>query len=179
MYNTIKDACYAWVNEFNAIPLSAIEKLQEYDESVHEITPLHKYDRVVVYDDEWAGEHGEIVKTCCDKEPDLYAVKLDSDPDNYVVVSEDCLEKEGRFDESIFPMWPTMWSFGDKIDEDWLLGEFGESHLQEVADIGFRIYESEDFGILLGIDTAGFDFYEAFWIPLYKLRGLKWHKEAS
>ena len=44
-----------------------------------------------------------------------------------------------------------------------------------MADCGFRIYEQEDYGYIFGIDGAGYDFYEAHWIPLYKARGLKWH----
>ena len=37
-------------------------------------------------------------------------------------------------------------------------------------------FESEDFGCLLGIDGAGFNFFHHFWIPLYRLRGLQWHE---
>jgi len=44
-----------------------------------------------------------------------------------------------------------------------------------VAKLGLFVFDSEDFGIILGIDGGGFDFYNSFWIPLYKLRGLKWH----
>lgn len=177
-YETIKDACREWVNGFNAIPQSALEKIVSYEgwESVKEITPIHKYSRVRVVYDEWAGEEGEIVKTNCDGEADLYAVKLDSIPDDPKIISEDCLELINT-DEDYFPMWSTLWTFGERIDEEWLTGKYGKSHLQEVADLGFRIYESDDFGILLGIDGAGYDFYEAHWIPLYKLRGLRWHKE--
>lgn len=36
---------------------------------------------------------------------------------------------------------------------------------------------SEDYGYLIGIDGAGYDFYKAHWLPLYKARGLHWHKE--
>lgn len=28
----------------------------------------------------------------------------------------------------------------------------------------------------IGIDGAGYDFYEAHWIPLYEARGLHWHE---
>ena len=54
-----------------------------------------------------------------------------------------------------------------------------------LSECGFRVYESEEFGLFFGIDAAGFDFYEAYWIPLYRARGLQWHdpdtekKEAS
>ena len=62
------------------------------------------------------------------------------------------------------------------IDEDWLKGDFGDNALQIMADIGFRIYEQDDIGYLFGLDSGGHDFYEAYWIPLYKARGLEWHK---
>lgn len=29
------------------------------------------------------------------------------------------------------------------------------------------------------IYDATYDFYEAHWIPLYKVRGLHWHKEEN
>ena len=32
------------------------------------------------------------------------------------------------------------------------------------------------FGYFFGIDGAGYSFYEEHWIPLYKARGLQWHK---
>ena len=174
-FDTLSEACRAWVNEFNAIPVSVLEKLKDYEgwESVREITPISLYGRVRVIFDEFAGQEGEIIGTKYNGEDSMYRVRLDKYPDNPQIISEDCLEQINC--EGYFPMWGTMWSFGDKIDEEWLLGEYCDSHLQEMADIGFRIYESEDFGVVFGIDAAGFDFYEAFWYPLYKLRGLHWH----
>ena len=70
-------------------------------------------------------------------------------------------------------MWGTMWSFTDSSDNSWLEDK---KNLQTMADCGFRIYEQEDYGYIFGIDGAGYDFYEAHWIPLYKARGLEWHK---
>lgn len=93
---------------------------------------------------------------------------------------EDFREVTDRIDEDAepFPMWGTMWQFGDSIDEDWLDGQSGEDGIQIMSDLGFRIYESEDFGHVFGIDGAGYDFYEQHWIPLYEARGLHWHNEA-
>ena len=69
------------------------------------------------------------------------------------------------------PMWGWMWTFNDITDAEWL-----EKHLKEVHECGFRIYYQQDYGYLLGIDGAGYDFYEEHWIPLYEARGLKWHE---
>lgn len=166
-YEKLTDACHVWVEGFNAIPGSAVEKIWEYDESVQEITPVCMSDRVSVIFNEYAGERGEVIGTNVDDTEGLCEIKLD----NGEVIKKysddiEVIEQEGRL-----PIWGYLWTMGDKIDEEWI-----EKNLQTVADLGFRIYESEDFGILIGIDGAGFDFYTAFWQPLYKARGLHWHK---
>ena len=119
---TIKQAAYKWVQEFNAIPMSVIEKLitiSDYTDII-EITPFDE----------------------------------DDTPDD------------------VLPMWGWMWQMTDMTDREWI-----ENNIDTLKDCGFRIYESEDFGYLIGIDGAGYDFYEEHWIPLYKARGLKWHDQ--
>ena len=84
----------------------------------------------------------------------------------------------GRRDEDAdyLPMWGTMWSFGNSADVYWLEEKDG---LELMAECGFRIYEQEDFGYLFGIDGAGYSFMDQHWIPLYKARGLRWHREEE
>ena len=41
------------------------------------------------------------------------------------------------------------------------------------------VYDSDETGILLGVDGCGYDFYESHWIPLYKKIGLRWHDEEK
>ncbi len=77
--------------------------------------------------------------------------------------------------EGFLPMWGTMWSFGDALDNYWLENKGG---LEAMARCGFRVYTQEDYGYIFGIDGAGYDFYEDHWIPLYQERGLHWHEEA-
>ncbi len=81
---------------------------------------------------------------------------------------------EGEDFDTSLPKWGTMWSFSNILDEAWL---DDDENRKVMADCGFRIYEQEDYGYIFGIDGAGYDFYEAHWIPLYKARGLKWHLE--
>ncbi len=76
--------------------------------------------------------------------------------------------------DDFLPMWSTMWTFGESLDEDW-----ARENIQIMQDCGFRVYENDDFGIIFGIDGAGYNFYESHWIPLYKARGLKWHDENA
>ena len=110
---------------------------------------------------------GEVI--AIDDDTKEYTVQLDN---GETITTEGFdLEKE---DYDRFPMWGTMWSFSSSFDEDWAL-----SHLNEMAACGFRLYESEDYGLVFGIDSCGYSFMEAHWIPLYKARGLRWHDEAE
>ena len=76
----------------------------------------------------------------------------------------------------VFPMWGTMWSFHDSID-DWWLEECDGIRL--MSECGFRIYYHQEWGYFFGIDGAGYDFYAEHWEPLYKARGLHWHDEED
>lgn len=168
---TIKEATQEWVKGFNDIPQSLLEKLAKNNpDEFHEITPPSRCDRVYIYNGEHEGDHGEIVRISDDD--DVYVVELDADYKK-VEVKEENFEVER---DDYFPMWGTMWTFGERIDEWWLEDKVG---LQKMADCGFRIYEQEDLGFVFGIDGAGYDFYEAHWIPLYRARGLQWHDETT
>ena len=173
-FDTIKEACQLWVErDMNQVPMSVVEKLQmqsDYNDIV-EITPPSRGDRISVFSGDYGGEHGEIVRHV---DGDEYAVQLDSDeyPDPVTVSSD---EFDAEYDSGL-PMWGTMWSFGNSADDYWLEEKDG---LELMAECGFRIYEQEDFGYLFGIDGAGYSFMEAHWIPLYKARGLRWHREEE
>lgn len=168
-FDTVREATEAWVKEFNAIPISVVEKLIKADlDDFHEITPPTMNDRVYVYNEH---DDGEI--TAYDKTNEMYTIKTDHG-DTIQVEREDF----EVIHDTILPMWGTMWSFGESIDDDWLDPQWKNvigDGLQAMADCGFRVYESEDYGHVFGIDGAGYDFYESHWIPLYKARGLKWH----
>lgn len=71
--------------------------------------------------------------------------------------------------------YPAAWGWMAHPSSD---GWFKE-HLTEVSALGFYVYDGA-FGLLLGIDAGGFDFYEAFWAPLYRLfREMPaWHGRA-
>ena len=169
-FDTIKEACQLWVErDMNQVPMSVVEKLMQVSDysDITEITPPAEYDHISIFSGDYAGEDGEIVRLVGDDE---YIVQLNSVkyPDPVTVFSD---EFDVERDDGL-PMWGTMWALKDRCDIEWL-----EGNLQAVADCGFRIYESEDYEYLIGIDGAGYDFYEAHFCPLYKARGLHWHKE--
>ena len=162
---TINEAAHEWIKEFNAIPQDMIAFLMRYDPSSwNEVTAKSRGDRVYCYD---YNEYGEIV--LCDPETELYSVELDNGKE--VTVLEEDMEIDHY---GTLPMWGTMWSFGDSCDEWWLSNGNG---IDMMSACGFRIYEHDEWGYFFGIDGAGYDFYEAHWIPLYKVRGLRWHDE--
>lgn len=175
IYKTKKDAAYAWVQEFNAIPQSVIEKLNKVDieengEGVVEVTPPTVGDRVSLWDSDYSGE-GEIVGIeFHDDDETEYIIVPDVDTSTKIYVYENCFDV---IRDDFLPMWGTMWQFNDSCDNWWL-----ENHLQEMADCGFRIYEQEDFEYVFGIDGCGYDFYESHWIPLYEKRGFHWDDET-
>lgn len=171
---TIKDATERWVHEMNAIPTGMIEKMMEADiDDWREVTLPSIGDQVYVYDLpdetdtlEYSGELQSY-----DEETDLWCVKLYDG----TIVSVDVDNFEVEYDDTL-PMWGTMWSFGDSADDWWL--EEGNG-IKIMSECGFRIYESDEFGYFFGIDGAGYDFYDAHWIPLYKARGLQWHDPVA
>lgn len=164
---TISDAAHEWVREFNAIPQGMISELMGHNpDAWHEVTKKSMGDRVYCYDH---NESGEI--EAYDGETEMYVVNLDNGEQAQVDESDMEFEYYGGL-----PMWGTMWSFGDSADDWWLEEKDG---IKVMSECGFRIYEHEEFGYFFGIDGAGYDFYEAHWIPLYKARGLKWHDEEE
>lgn len=61
------------------------------------------------------------------------------------------------------PMWNTMWTVRDLALQEWI-----KNNPEIMQECGFRVYESDAFEVIFGIDGAGYDFYSAHWIPLYK-----------
>ncbi len=156
------EAAQMWVKEFNAVPTRMIAKLMTAEpEDWQEVTRPAIGDRVYASD---VGE-GSIIEI--DYETGWCKVRLDDG--SVARYHENRIEVD--YDD-VLPMWGTMWSFGDSIDNYWLDEKDG---IALMSQCGFRIFMSEEFGYFFGIDGAGYDFYEAHWIPLYKARGLKWH----
>ena len=166
---TIREAAECWVNEMDFIQQGMIQKLMNYEpEDWHEVTTPAPCDRVYVYEIPEGGKTHTGEVRSYDDETELYCIELDDG--KLVSAAEDDFEVER---DDCLPMWGTMFSFRDSCDNWWL--EEGDG-IAIMSRCGFRVYESEEFGYFFGIDGAGFDFYEAFWVPLYKARGLQWHE---
>lgn len=162
-YKTKEDAAHAWVNEMNAHPTDMISLLMDCDVfSWHEIT-LPTVGEFAI-----DTNSGEEVRIASQNEDGEFVIEFESGDTD--VASADQLDV---IHDDMLPMWGTMWSFGDSADDEWV----HEGGLEIMSALGFRVYEHDDWGIFFGIDGAGYDFYEAHWIPLYEKRGLKWHEK--
>ena len=155
----IMDRVYKWVNtDFIPVPQSVVKKLLGLDlGDIIDITPPAIGDRVYVSGSK-NDEDGEIIAISEDRE--TYEVKL-------YRVGEVIELEDGDFTvvrDSYLPMWGTMWAFRYSSDNDIY---FNGKDLEKFSDCGFRIYTSEDYGVIIGIDGAGYDFYEQHWYPLY------------
>jgi len=158
----LENAVHRWINGFNEIPDSAFDKLVNCSGGeITEITPVTKGSRVYVSCKDMCGEIVGI------SDNGVYKVKLDETSE----IIEAARENITLEHDSILPMWGSIWSFHDCADM-WL---DDEENRKKMAACGFRIYKQEDYGYIFGIDGAGYDFYEAHWLPLYKACGLKWH----
>lgn len=141
--------------EFSAIPIHFLERGYTFGEDLYEITPAVFYvGQQVLSTSDWRS--GEIIEL---KEKTAI-VQVEDQED----------EEEWRFSEMEeecndwgYPMWGTLW-MADTLMENFIL-----EHMYQVAEIGFKIYETEEGDILLGIDGAGYDFYENHWNHLYNL----------
>ncbi len=171
-FDTIREAAHQWVATFNAIPQSVVSKLMTVSNynDIQEVTPITQGDRVIILDVEHNGKSGEVIHSS-GEDHDTLLVRLDGSDE---CVSIDTMDAEVQRDDGL-PMWGTMWAFGESLDNWWLEERGG---MEAMAECGFRIYRSEDYVYIFGIDGAGYDFYEDHWIPLYKARGLQWHKAA-
>lgn len=185
---TIKQATEKWISEMNSYPQALLERAYPHMDGLEELTPLGKKWECDNCSEEFSKEEVEelvvkehhdnseniICPTCFKEEKEEFESQIDEEED---FTLEDCYSyvvEEEDHDNAEFglPMWGWLWNPNFSGDEDWI-----KNNLEIVKDCGFRIYESDEIGVMIGIDGAGYDFYDAHWIPLYKARGLKWHSE--
>lgn len=160
---TLEEAVSKFRNNYmDAIPTRIIGKLWQYEpDSICEVTLPCAGDRVYDYESDESGEIESV-------RDDIYTIRLDG---GTTVKRKGANNFEVEYDEAL-PMWGTMWSFKDWVDNYWLENCDG---IRIMSECGFRIYEHEEFGYFFGIDGAGYSFYEPHFLPLYKARGIKWH----
>ncbi len=80
-------------------------------------------------------------------------------------------------------MWGTMFLVNDPVDKEHI-----QALLRPVTDPEDELYGSQEVGetgisafeidgeLVLGINGAGYNFYEHHWLPLYEALGYAWHE---
>jgi hypothetical protein len=153
-----------WLEQFDTVPSSVINKMAQSDPA------MFQYDsdslRLISSPDIECQNCGEI-------QDNLSAIDLDKTWEHGKnIACQHCHANDDLIFRlpDVFPCsWGWLWAPPHE-DQTWFLTN---KHL--VSKLGLYVFESEDYGVLLGIDAGGFDFHEAYWAPLYELRGLQWH----
>ncbi|MBO1087132.1 hypothetical protein [Enterococcus mundtii] len=174
-YETKTEAAKAWLAEWNQFPQWIIEKMiGENFENWMNLTPFTVGDEVrCSYDEEQLTDSTETYTILSiNKEEETAKIEVDNQQ-----VTVDLSDLERSEEKEFLPMWSTLFEMSDPCDYDWI-----GNHLYDIADCGINIYKYDDGEnemYLLGIDGAGYDFYEHHWLPLYEKRGLQWHTKQA
>lgn len=92
-----------------------------------------------------------------------------------IMDDEDAYEDESDVDTygiTHYPMWGT-WFIPRGFMADWIL-----DHKEDVARCGITLIFDDDGSLFaIGIDGAGYSFFDEHWVPLYRAFGCKWHDE--
>ena len=91
--------------------------------------------------------------------------------DNFETVEElTQVSEEEQECRDFFPMYGSMWLV--ESSDEYLQNKILEN-LKKLSDLGIRIYrrENDQMGdeIWIGVEGAGFDFYEEIWIPMFNI----------
>lgn len=171
---TKSQAVEKWINGFNVIKKGDI-----IADDWQEITLPATDDRVYVYDSNSFGHIIDIIDIIDEPNNKRYYI-IELDNGKIIQIKADSSSNTNKFRverDDIFPLWDTMWSFGNIIDDKWIEGIHKPNEgLKALSACGFRVYKSNKHGkYIFGIDGGGYNFYKPHWLPLYELRGLQWH----
>lgn len=157
--------------EFSAIPQCfVLSYMKEHGfDALEDITELTVGTNVSTED----GKAGEIVKIQgLDDEKSIDVRVYEDDKEKIVTYpADEVYRSHGWQGEKGLPMWGTMWVLNRN---DWM------DRVQDLSDSGFAVFDVYDEDLMVvGIDGAGYDFYEDHWEPLYDRLGLDWHKQVD
>jgi len=174
------EACKKWVKEFNQIHFSLLEKA--YGPHYSDIEVLAPTLRG------WAVHDGEDYadETFRDFREREYPYEKELMPEDDLARWEELFDEyfnlhRDQLEDAFFeleeaspvPMWSTIF-VPSGMDQDWF-----RDNAEAVAGVGFIVYETDEIGVYIGVNGAGYDFYSQHWLPLYRLRGLRWHDEEK
>jgi len=136
------EACKKWIRcHFSSIPTSLLERA--YGPTFEEIEilapTLDDYKAEFIHGDNCDGECDTCIYRPCE---DQYYSEVPK-----------------------IPMWGWVFVPDVSLDAEWI-----EENARKIyAECGIFVYRTDEIGVYLGINGAGYDFYEAHWLPLYRL----------
>jgi len=196
---TKREACEKWVQrDFSNIPYALLERAYLANEQVGEDieilapTPddwaeryytdyLDGYSEDFPTFEQWQDQNNDLYDWDDPEELDYGRQDYEDELLSHQKANEQAIEKakeaarEDGWYENVgpLPMWGWVFVPNNGLDADWI-----EANAKEISELGFTVYQTEEIGVYLGINGAGYDFYDAHWLPLYDLRGLQWHDEG-
>lgn len=156
----IEEHTRKWFDQFSRIPMSIMEKVVGEQMWEDVCIPLYHVTCKKVRDNGYSCDFYD-----SDNNTDL----TDDCDDNHDGIAE-CESGRELMNEDTKPMWGTLFQ-PQYMDRDWF-----RNNAQKIYDeTGVLVFENEDYDIIIGINSAGHDFYEAYWTKLYIMRGFEWH----
>jgi len=64
-----------------------------------------------------------------------------------------------------YPHWECVFLPNRRMDKDWI-----NNYSEEIGELGFTVYHTKELGLYLGLNTGGYSFFYAHWLPLFYLR---------
>lgn len=162
-YHEIKEHCMRRFNsEFNSIPLDVVEKY--YD---HELHDYIEQPSIFIMRKEWwnsvvAEKQKEIEEQYNLDYGMLYPDDRPYESFEHYLEEEYYNEIMDYFYNEHYPMWGTVFEAKDSYVNDVV-----KENIDSLYEIGIVvIYEKGNLNCMLFINGAGYDFYEAHWIPM-------------
>ena len=151
-YNKIRNAVSTKLDtDFNQIQLDVVEKY--YDYMLFEYIPAPSFK---ILCDEWLDNSSELYFKR--KTPAVYEL-LEQEHESEIF--ENFQESEH------YPVWNTLFEAKDRF-----LSEKLDEMVDELYEIGIGVISPKNsLNTMLFITGAGYDFYQAHWIPMYQLLG--------
>lgn len=160
----MREAVHDWLGSFSVVPSSIVRKLVQYDAelSSRDIDTFKlvasPYVECNCCGAKYGGKHSlvEVQDTEKTGESIICRACEDNEEDGWTAGEPEC---------------GTLYAPKSESDALWIL-----KHSGRISRLGICVYESEDFGALLGFSKSRESLYKAFWRPLYLLRGRKWSR---
>lgn len=165
-FNTAREqARYFFNREFQGVSLSLVEKT--WDDNIHEMIVMPSGSVIIQeFFDNGIGDWDEMTEEFFGESKETLT---EDEREEFFEWVEDTRKfddyRYGDFQANHYPMWSTVWNC-DRfyIDSDYM-------DIDKLYSMGIGVCQDVDGDYYLFIAGAGYDFYDAHWIPLFTKLG--------